>query len=104
YYEIEGKSISPDWVGGMFMLFRSDVFAALGGFDPAYHLYYEDVDLCARLRRKGYDVRLVPGASASHFARRQSRRSAKYLAWHLRSMLRYLLSGTGSKARNTASR
>jgi len=104
YYEIEGKSISPDWVGGMFMMFRSDVFAALGGFDPAYHLYYEDVDLCARLRLKGYDVRLVPGASAAHFARRQSRRSAKYLAWHLRSMLRYLLSGTRGRARRPASR
>src|SRR5262245_998486 len=54
YYEIGDASISPDWVAGMFMLLRRDVFAGVGGFDPRYHLYYEDVDLCARLRLAGY--------------------------------------------------
>lgn len=92
YYEIGRTSISPDWVGGMFILLRREAFAAVGGFDTGYHLYYEDVDLCARLRHRGYDVRLVPKASALHFARRQSRRDVKYMFWHLRSMARYLFS------------
>jgi GT2 family glycosyltransferase len=93
YYEIGEESISPDWVGGMFMLLRRDTFAAVGGFDARYHLYYEDVDLCARLRLAGYDIRLVPSASAVHLARRQSRRDIRYFFWHLRSMIRYILSG-----------
>ena len=91
YYEIGEESISPDWVGGMFMLLRRDAFAAVGGFDARYHLYYEDVDLCARLRLAGYDIRLVPRVSAVHLARRQSRRDIRYLVWHLRSMIRYIL-------------
>ena len=92
YYEIGEESISPDWVGGMFMLLRREAFAAVGGFDARYYLYYEDVDLCARLRLAGYDIRLVPRVSAVHLARRQSRRDIKYLVWHLRSMIRYILS------------
>jgi len=104
YYEIGVKSISPDWVGGMFMLLRRDAFAAVGGFDARYHLYYEDVDLCARLRLAGYDIRLVPSASAVHLARRQSRRNIRYLLWHLRSMIRYILSGTRRKVQKAGAR
>lgn len=104
YYEIGDESISPDWVGGMFILLRRDAFAAVGGLDARYRLYYEDVDLCVRLRLRGYDVRLVPKVSVVHFARRQSRRDAKYFFWHLRSMLRYLLSGTRRQIRKESAR
>src|SRR5437773_5552946 len=83
YYEIGEESISPDWVGGMFTLLRRDAFAAVGGFDARYHLYYEDVDLCARLRLAGRDIRLVPSASVVHLARRESRRAIRYLRWPL---------------------
>jgi len=90
-YPIGSAAFSPDWVAGMFMLFRSQAFQAAGGFDERYFLYYEDVDICARLRREGYEVRLVPGAAAVHDARRASRRDWQHRAWHARSMLRYLL-------------
>jgi N-acetylglucosaminyl-diphospho-decaprenol L-rhamnosyltransferase len=90
-YDIGSQPFSPDWVAGMFMLFRTAAFRAVGGFDERYFLYYEDVDICARLRSEGYDVRLVPGASATHEARRASRREWRYRAWHVQSALRYLL-------------
>ncbi|HEX4984468.1 MAG TPA: glycosyltransferase family 2 protein [Burkholderiales bacterium] len=90
-HEIGREVISPDWVAGMFMLFRSAVFAELQGFDERYFLYYEDVDLCRRLRARGYDVRLVPSVSATHDARRESRRSLRHLRWHAASMLRYFV-------------
>ena len=89
-YALADASISPDWVAGMFMLFRSEVFRQLNGFDEKYFLYYEDVDLCRRLRRRGFDVRLVPSVSAMHDARRQSHRNTRHLRWHLASMLRFL--------------
>src|SRR5437773_8998975 len=104
YYEIGEESISPDWVGGMFMLLRRDAFAAVGGFDARYYLYYEDVDLCARLRLAGYDIRLVPRVSAVHLARRQSRRDIRYSLWHLRSMIRYIMSGTRRKVGKAVAR
>lgn len=92
-YMIEKETLSPDWVAGMFMLFRKDVYAELTGFDERYFLYYEDVDLCRRLRKRGYDARLLPCVSAVHDARRESRRSLRHLRWHLASMLRFMATG-----------
>lgn len=79
------------WVAGMFMLVRSDVFTALGGFDEGFYLYYEDVDLCARILRAGYKVRVARNATVIHNAQRDSRRKLKFMSWHLRSMARYFL-------------
>lgn len=84
--------IHPDWVGGMFMLFPRNVFERLGGFDQRYFLYYEDVDLCARLRLLGYEVVVCPQASVAHHAQRSSHRSFRYLRWHFESMMRFFLS------------
>ena len=91
-YAIGSEPFSPDWVAGMFLAFRREAFAAVDGFDERYFLYYEDVDLCRRLRRSGFDVRLVPGARVTHLARRESRRSFRHLRWHVASVTRYLLS------------
>ena len=91
-YLVKDKPIFPDWVGGMFMLFPRDVFKKIGGFDQRYFLYYEDVNLCARLRVKGYAVAVCPDAKAIHHARRSSHYSLKYLKWHLMSMIRFFCS------------
>lgn len=91
-YLINDTLVFPDWVGGMFMLFPRSVFEKLGGFDSRYFLYYEDVDLCARLRLAGYEVTLCPDAQVIHHAHRSSHRNVKYLKWHLASMLRFFCS------------
>lgn len=82
---------SPDWVGGMFMIFRSDVFREIGGFDEKFFLYYEDVDICWRLRQKGYEIKFVPSVEVIHDARRESRKNWRFARWHLASMARYLI-------------
>jgi hypothetical protein len=91
-YTIKNETIYPDWIAGMFMVFRREVFIELGGFDQRYFLYYEDVDLCARLRLMGYEVALCPVAKVVHHARRHSHKDLKYLKWHLASMTRFFLS------------
>lgn len=88
-YQLSSSVISPDWVAGMFILFRSDAYRAVGGFDNRYFLYYEDVDICRRFRRRHWDIRLVPAVGVVHAARRQSHRNLRYALWHLRSMWRF---------------
>jgi len=88
-YEISDVSIYPDWIAGMFMLWRMTAFREVGGFDERYFLYYEDADVCSRLPAAGYRVVLVPGARVTHHAQRASHRSPQYLRWHLSSMLRF---------------
>jgi GT2 family glycosyltransferase len=76
----------------MFMLFRPEMFSAVGGFDEGYHLYYEDVDICARLKVAGCRIVACPGVFAIHSARRESHQNLRYMKWHLQSMIRFFLS------------
>ncbi len=85
------RIIHPDWVAGMFMLFRRQAFQAVGGFDERYFLYYEDVDICARLWRAGLHVTATSEARVIHDARRASHSNLQHLRWHLGSAARYLL-------------
>ena len=84
--------IFPDWTAGMFMLLPRAVYAQLGGFDVSYFLYYEDVDLCARIRLSGCRVAVTPAVHVIHNAQRRSHRNIRFLYWHVRSMLRFFMS------------
>lgn len=82
------KSVAiADWVNGACMVWRSQAFAALRGFDEGYYMYCEDTDICLRLQLAGWrmqdaDLKVV------HDARRNTGRSWQHLGWHLRSMIR----------------
>lgn len=91
-YPESSDPIFPDWIAGMFLLFRREAFAEVGGFDERYYLYYEDVDICARLGLSGYTIVVCPRALVTHAARRESHRNRRYLRWHLSSMLRFFTS------------
>lgn len=84
-----------DWVAGMCMLFRAEVFQSLAGFDEEYFLYYEDVDICVRAWKQGFSVVVCPTASVIHDAQRASHRNLRFLRWHLASMLRFFCKHLG---------
>lgn len=84
-----GRVRFPDWVAGMFMLFQSSEFSSIGGFDEGYYLYYEDVDICARIWRAGGCIVGDDGTVAVHNAQRESRRRLRFAVWHAKSMTRF---------------
>jgi N-acetylglucosaminyl-diphospho-decaprenol L-rhamnosyltransferase len=61
-----GGSLAVDWLSGACMLARVSALREIGGFDERYFLYWEDADLCRRLRNVGFHVRYVPSATAVH--------------------------------------
>src|SRR5688572_723914 len=83
------QRVYPDWIGGMFMLFRRSAFELVGGFDERYFLYYEDVDICCRLWLAGRKVCVAKDAVVVHEGQRASRRNLRYLRWHLQSIWRF---------------
>jgi GT2 family glycosyltransferase len=89
-YPTDRGTIAVDWVAGMFMLFRCEAFATVGGFDERYFLYYEDADICRRLRGAGRSVVYVPGGEVVHDARRGSRRDPRLALHHAASAWRFM--------------
>ncbi len=60
---------------GAFLMVRRDALAAVGGWDQRYYpLWFEDVDLCRRLRAAGYRIRYVPACAARHRGGRSAAR------------------------------
>ena len=54
------------WVLGAAMLLRRTAFDAVGGFDESYFMYFEEVDLCLRLRAVQSQVHFTPSATVLH--------------------------------------
>ena len=78
-----------DWIGGMFMIIKVSDFKSLQGFDERFYLYYEDVDLCYRAKRKGLNIAECSEVIVVHDARRSSHRKLKYFLLHVRSFIKY---------------
>ena len=55
-----------DWVSGACFLARRSAWEEVGGFDRAYFMYLEDVDLCWRLGSAGWAVAYEPAAQVVH--------------------------------------
>jgi N-acetylglucosaminyl-diphospho-decaprenol L-rhamnosyltransferase len=55
-----------DWISGTAMVVRRSAFESVGGFDEAYFMYVEDVDLCWRLARAGWSVAVAADATVRH--------------------------------------
>ncbi|MBD3393066.1 MAG: glycosyltransferase [Chitinivibrionales bacterium] len=65
-----------DAVSGSFMFVRTSVFREAGGFDESFFMYGEDLDLCARVREKGYKVWYLPSTQIVHFKGQSSSKRA----------------------------
>ncbi len=88
---VTDQPLDVDWVYGAFVLIRRAHFDAVGGMDEKFRLYYEDVDLCYRLRQMGLRTVYHPGIALRH---RHLRTSASQplraiWRWHLQSAVRW---------------
>jgi len=94
----DGEPSEVDWVPGAFSIIRATALADVGHFDPRFFLYYEEVDLCRRMKHKGYSVWYWPDVSVVHIGGESSRQvlsleiskaGAQLTLWRMRSMLLY---------------
>lgn len=63
------QSESPlkvDWVSGAALMVRKSVFEEIGGFDENFFMYFEDEDLCWRIKETGYDVYYLGDVIITH--------------------------------------
>jgi N-acetylglucosaminyl-diphospho-decaprenol L-rhamnosyltransferase len=79
------------WLSGACLLIRRTAFVELGGFDPGFFMYFEDVDLGYRLGKAGYRIVYEPAAIVTHSGGHStSSDSTKMIAVHHESARRFL--------------
>lgn len=81
-----------DWVSGSAMFVRRSAFDQLGGFDPDYWMYLEDVDLCYRLNKAGWKTAYEPAACVVHeqgTSTSKTPQALRFVKVHQDSVLRY---------------
>ena len=64
--DLADVSGTVDWISGACLLTRVTALAAIGGFDPAFFLYFEETDLAHRLRKSGWTCTYTPEARVFH--------------------------------------
>jgi GT2 family glycosyltransferase len=86
------EPIEVDWLLGAFLLMRRAALDELGGWDPGFRHYGEDIDLAYRAMRAGWERWLVPSATVTHdWAQVIDRRFlTRHTLWHVRGMLRFV--------------
>jgi N-acetylglucosaminyl-diphospho-decaprenol L-rhamnosyltransferase len=97
--QVQEDLIYPDWIAGIILCMRREVFQQLKGMDERYYLYFEDVDFCCRARLEGLRILLDTRVRAVHEAGRHSRKNLRYFLMHVRSAGRFFLSRTYKTAK-----
>jgi GT2 family glycosyltransferase len=87
-----------EFLVGAVLLVRRSAFDAVGGFDPAFFMFNEEVDLCYRLTRAGQRIRFWPSAGFVHVGGASTRPvwDQMYVE-QLRSHLRFLAKQHGAE-------
>lgn len=87
-----------DWVPGAFSIMRREALVKTGLFDPRFFLYCEEVDLCRRIKAKGFRVLYWPDVVVTHIGGESSRqlttlkfsdRESQVVLWRMQSTLLY---------------
>lgn len=79
------------WLSGSCLLLRAAAFRAVGGFDPGYFMFFEDVDLGDRLGKAGWQSVYVPGTEVLHLGGHSWRETPEaMIRAHHASARRYL--------------
>jgi GT2 family glycosyltransferase len=101
--EVLHDPIEVDWVSGACMMIERNAFESVGGMDEQFFLYWEDADLCFRLKRAGWLTVYNPVRGITHLTSRSSSlaRKQSLIAFH-RSAYRYFRKHGGRLARAAA--
>ncbi len=84
-FRTAGQLKLVDWVSGAALAIRREVFERIGGWDERFFLYFEDIDLCWRVRQQNLEVAILENISVTHLGGRslaqgRERKKQYYLA------------------------
>jgi len=95
HYNLDERPLEPveaDWMLGGSLLLRRSMLAELGGYDAGFRMYGEEIDLCYRAARAGWERWYVPQAVVRHRwdALTDQTFWTRRTLWHWRSIARFV--------------
>jgi N-acetylglucosaminyl-diphospho-decaprenol L-rhamnosyltransferase len=95
HYQLDERPTEPvqaDWMLGAFLLQRRTMLDEIGGWDAGFRHYLEDIDLCYRAMRAGWERWYVPSAIVTHdyAAVIDKRFFSRHTLWHAAGMARFV--------------
>ncbi len=90
--EDHDRLIETDWLLGAFLMLPRKIIDEVGLLDTRFDpLYYEDIDLCYRIKKQGYRICYYPETSIVHLYNRESAESIfnKMTYIHFRNIIRF---------------
>jgi N-acetylglucosaminyl-diphospho-decaprenol L-rhamnosyltransferase len=95
HYQLDNRLCEPaevDWMLAAFLLLRRAMLQELGGFDERFRLYGEDIELCYRAAKAGWERWYVPQAVVTHrYAAEIDRKLlTRRTLWHWRGIARFV--------------
>jgi len=95
------KSRSPrkvEWLSAACLCVRAKVLQEVGCFDENYFLYFEDIDLCVRIRKRGYSLLFIPEARVLHLGGAVTAKDKLGSRYHYRRSQLYFYKKHNAKA------
>ncbi|MBL4904936.1 MAG: glycosyltransferase family 2 protein [Flavobacteriaceae bacterium] len=83
------KPFYPEFIHGCFLLFNTNDFIQINGFDERYFLYMEDADICRKIAEIGKRILYLPKEAVEHLHRRESATSVNLFLIHMSSAFKY---------------
>jgi GT2 family glycosyltransferase len=95
HYNLDERPTEPvraDWMLGGSLLLRREMLDELGGYDAGFRMYGEEIDLCYRAAKAGWDRWYVPRAVVRHRwdALTDQTFWTRRTIWHWRSIIRFV--------------
>lgn len=84
------ETAEVDVVSGAALLIRREALAKILGFDEGYFMFFEEIDLCRRVKESGYPIFFLSEAVITHLGGRSRRQSREDLLFQINSLFHYL--------------
>lgn len=78
---------SCNWISGAFLIIPRNIYSMLNGFDENFYLYCEDIDLCLRIKKFGFQIIFDDEIKVLHFGQKDSHKKISFFLMHLKSLL-----------------
>ncbi|HEU4726103.1 MAG TPA: glycosyltransferase family 2 protein [Candidatus Eisenbacteria bacterium] len=90
------RAAEVDWIQGAFLVVRGEVVRTVGGFDPAFFMYGEEMEWCRRMRGAGWSALFLPEPAVVHLGGASSKPVAGAMfVENLKGRLRFLAKHRG---------